>query len=41
VIKRVGIIVYSDEFLFTIELVLWVYLADIQHAAEAQIEIVA
>jgi hypothetical protein len=41
VIERLGLIVFSDKALFTIELVLWVYLADIQHAAKAQIEIVA
>jgi hypothetical protein len=41
VIERLELIVSSDKILFTIELVLWVYLANIQHAAKAQIEIVA
>jgi hypothetical protein len=41
VIERLGLIVSSGKVLFTIELVLRVYLADIQHAAKAQIEIVA
>jgi len=35
VIEPVETIVFSGEVLFTIKSVLWVYLADIQHAAKA------